>query len=320
MFIVDIDDFKSVNDNLGHYFGDLVLGEVANNLRSKFRDEDIVGRIGGDEFIVFMQNISDEATITDKAEKISAAFNNTYSGKNNTYKISGSIGIARYPIDGNSYEELYKAADKALYQSKLAGKDCYTFYSKEFLDGTMKNRTVLENANRIANSYFDADLVSAVFNLMYETREMESSLNAVMQFIGTRIGSDRCYIIETFDEGKTYHNTYEWCNKGIDPQIDNLRNIKAELLDDFFKNANKNGVYYNNDLKVLEADGAYDFMHRQGIKSYLHVQAKEKDYVKLFLGLDDCTSERVWNEKDINSVLYAARMISIFLLSDRYSI
>ncbi len=317
MFIVDIDNFKAINDNLGHHFGDLVLSEIASNLRTYFRNADIIGRIGGDEFIVFLKNVSDRSIIENKAEKISSAFQNTYSGENKNYKISGSIGIALYPKHGTNYEELYKSADKALYQSKLKGKDCYTFYSKKFLDGTMKNITTLENASRIANSYFDAELVSTVFNLMYETQEISSSINAVMQFIGKRSGADRCYIFESFDSGKTYSNTYEWCEKDVNPEIDNLQGLTAEILVDFFKNADEKGIFYSNDLRLLKADGAYDLMNDQGIKSFLHVQIREKGIVKLFLGLDDCKRTRVWSEKEINSILYAAKMISIFLLSGK---
>ncbi len=320
IFIIDIDDFKSVNDNLGHHFGDMVLSEVAGNLRACFRNADVVGRIGGDEFIVFLKDVDDIKIIEEKAQKIANAFKNTYSGENNSYKISGSIGIARFPIDGQSYEDLYKAADKALYRSKLQGKDCYTFYTKELLEGTMKNRTVLENANRVANFYFDSELVSTVFNLLYEAADMKVALGAVMQFIGKRTNADRCYIFETFDEGKTYDNTYEWCEKGINPEIENLKGVTAEVLFDFFENADANGIFYSNDLRYLTAEGAFELMNEQGIKSFLHAQIKDKDYCKLFLGLDDCTRTRVWNEKEINSVLYAAKMISIFLLSNKKKI
>ncbi len=317
MFIVDIDNFKAINDNLGHHFGDLVLSEIASNLRTYFRNADIIGRIGGDEFIVFLKNVNDNKIIEGKANKISKAFQNTYSGENKSYKISGSIGIALYPIHGTSYEALYKSADKALYQSKLKGKDCYTFYSEKFMDGTMKNITTLENASRIANSYFDAELVSTVFNLMYETQEINSSLNAVLQFIGKRSGADRCYIFETFDNGKTYSNTYEWCEKDVVPEIDNLQGLTAEILYDFFASADEKGIFYSNDLRLLKAEGAFDLMNDQGIKSFLHAQTKEKGIVKLFLGLDDCKRTRVWSEKEINSILYAAKMISIFLLSGK---
>ncbi len=221
LFIVDIDDFKSINDNLGHHFGDVVLSDIATNLRAHFRGGDIIGRIGGDEFIVFVKNIRDKRIITERAMAISKVFQNAYSGEREDYKVSGSIGIALYKKDGETYEELYKAADKALYQSKLKGKDCFTYYTAELVDGTMKNRTVLENASRIANTYFDTQLVSVSFDLLYEANDFRSAIDAVLQFVGRRANVDRSYIFETFDGGKTYDNTYEWCKDGINPEIDN---------------------------------------------------------------------------------------------------
>ncbi len=315
LFIIDIDNFKAINDNLGHHFGDLVLSDVATKLKECFRNADIVGRIGGDEFIVLLKNVSSMEIIKGKAERIANAFKHTYSGENKEYKISGSIGIARFPEDGTKYDELYKAADKALYQAKLRGKDCYTFYDKSLLDGTMKNRTILENANRIANSYMDTELITMIFHLLYETKDIQSSINASLQYIGKQYNADRAYIFESFDNGKTYSNTYEWCKEGIRPEIQNLQGIEKETLIDFFDDANSDGIMYSNDLTVLKAEGAYELMAQQDIKSFLHAQIREKDkdVVKLFLGMDDCTNVRVWSEKEINSLQFIVKFMSTFL-------
>ena len=313
-FIVDIDNFKAVNDSLGHHFGDLVLSEVATNLKACFRSQDIVGRIGGDEFIGFAKDLSDMNVLIKKAETIANAFHNTYSGENADYKISGSIGVARYPLDGTSYSELYKAADKAMYQSKKKGKDCYTFFNNEFALGTMRNRTMLENASRMANSYFDAEIISTVFHLLYETNDITSSINAVLKFLGKRLNVDRCYIFETFDRGENYSNTYEWCTSNTTSEIMNLQNLTKELLSDFLINSSTEGIVYSNDLSVLEAEGAFSLMADQDIKSFLHAQFKRNDIVKGFLGVDDCSAPRVWSDKEINSILYSAKTISTFLL------
>ncbi len=316
LFIVDIDNFKAINDNLGHYFGDVVLSEIAENLHAVFRNADIVGRIGGDEFVVLLKNVNAQAIVINKVNQVLKVFNNTYSGDQEDYKVSGSVGVAMFPEHGKTYEELYKAADKALYQSKLRGKDCFTIYSEEIIDGTMKNRTVLENANRIADSYFDAEIVTTTFNLLYSTKEIKSAIQAVIKHVGLKLNADRSYIFDTFDQAKSYHNTYEWCRNGINPEIDNLQNLSYEVLENFFDSSDDKGVFYSNDLRMLQNDDSYKLMYDQGIKSFLHVQIKENGYVKLFLGVDDCTRARVWNEKEINSLLYVVKLISIFLLSD----
>ncbi len=230
LFIVDVDNFKAVNDNLGHHFGDRVLKEIADNLHHNFRERDIIGRIGGDEFIVFVRNLKVADTVIRKAEAVAKAFKNSYSGENADYKISGSIGIALFPKDGKSYDELYQAADKALYQSKRRGKDCYTFYSDDLAEGSIKSLTILENANRLANTYFDSDMVSYVFDTMYDINDSSRSLDMVLQYIGRRLNADRCYLFETHNRGMHYSVTHEWCSEGTSVQLHNLQNIATESL------------------------------------------------------------------------------------------
>lgn len=103
LLIIDIDDFKEVNDNLGHHIGDLVLREVGSNLKLHCGNQDIIGRIGGDEFLVLIKDISDVQAIIKKANDITASFLKTCFEENSDYIISISIGIARYPLDGNNY-------------------------------------------------------------------------------------------------------------------------------------------------------------------------------------------------------------------------
>ncbi len=245
------------------------------------------------------------------------SFRNTYSGEKNEYKISGSIGISRFPLDGNCYEDLYKAADKALYQSKKRGKDCFTFYSKELVDGTMRNRTLLENANRAANDYADTALIATIFNLLYETKDISSSVNIALKLLGAKFSVDRSYIFETFDGGSTYANTYEWCAPGITAEKNNLQCLTAEVLADFFNDASPEGIVFSNDLTVLTADGAYEVMDNQGILSFLHSQVRKDDIVEVFLGFDDCTTHRIWTETEINTITLLSKLISTFLLVER---
>lgn len=136
LIILDVDNFKKVNDTLGHENGDKVLADVGSVLRSVFRSNDCLGRLGGDEFCAGMRIslISDEychKLIKRKCEELCKIFHNKYIGDNNDYKISVSIGAAFSPEHGNDFSTLYKCADSALYNSKRSGKDTYTIYSEE---------------------------------------------------------------------------------------------------------------------------------------------------------------------------------------------
>lgn len=128
--MLDIDDFKLVNDTLGHaQGGDAALSIVARNLSSLFRKTDIVGRIGGDEFFVLMENYSSMETLMEKLKELSGMFSKIRL-EDPSFRISGSIGVALYPNDGTDYETLYKKADVALYYCKAHGKNQYHIYSR----------------------------------------------------------------------------------------------------------------------------------------------------------------------------------------------
>ncbi len=128
LFILDIDDFKGVNDTMGHSFGDEVLREFGFGLSSMFRASDVAGRIGGDEFMVFVKNIPNEDTIEKEAKKIRDFISTFRAGNSVMREITASSGCAVYPADGEDFDTLYKAADKALYKSKNSGKRQLSFY------------------------------------------------------------------------------------------------------------------------------------------------------------------------------------------------
>lgn len=118
LILIDIDNFKYFNDTMGHAAGDDIILAVAKNLKNTFRKSDIVGRFGGDEFIILMENITDSKNVSEKLEKL-------VEGEVGRY--TNSIGVAVFPDDGRTFEELFDNADRALYYSKKI-KKTFTFF------------------------------------------------------------------------------------------------------------------------------------------------------------------------------------------------
>ena len=132
LFLIDIDNFKKVNDTMGHAFGDELLAGLGVGLSTLFRATDIVGRIGGDEFLVLMRNIvPDEETKKREAEKLLRFFRDFKVGEYVQYRCTASIGGAVFSQDGGNFDELYKAADTAMYESKRHGKNRVAYYGEE---------------------------------------------------------------------------------------------------------------------------------------------------------------------------------------------
>lgn len=128
MFILDIDNFKKINDTMGHAFGDEVLRSLGKQIGTIFRTSDIIGRAGGDEFIIFLKNMTDIESIRKEAKKVEDFFKDFKAGEYTKYSATASIGVAIFPKEGSDFESLYKAADQALYKAKKRGKNQLAFY------------------------------------------------------------------------------------------------------------------------------------------------------------------------------------------------
>lgn len=131
LLFLDLDEFKYVNDNLGHAFGDKVIKVLGKRLRENVGKEDFVGRVGGDEFIIFMKHVGSDDILLGKSKIILHALAEDICDSLHCHTMHGSVGISRFPEHGTSYEELYHHADLALYQSKHKGKNTATIYESE---------------------------------------------------------------------------------------------------------------------------------------------------------------------------------------------
>lgn len=129
LFVIDVDDFKDINDTYGHPFGDEILIEIANTIKLALRKGDYVARLGGEEFVVFLKDAdSEEATVT--AERIRLNVQNLNIYHNYKYvKCTVSIGISTSSRHLLGFEELYHRADEAMYKAKSLGKNCYCSYT-----------------------------------------------------------------------------------------------------------------------------------------------------------------------------------------------
>lgn len=129
-FILDIDNFKKINDTMGHVFGDEVLRTIGQRIKMEFRASDIIGRVGGDEFIIFLKGLKEDEIIIREAQKVEKFFKDFKAGGYVKYSATASIGCAVFPRDAADFESLYKVADKALYKAKQRGKNQLAFYEE----------------------------------------------------------------------------------------------------------------------------------------------------------------------------------------------
>ncbi|MFJ7107192.1 putative bifunctional diguanylate cyclase/phosphodiesterase [Pseudomonas sp. NPDC098740] len=162
MLLLDLDNFKVINDSMGHSVGDLVLQEVALRLSRSLRVVDTLSRQGGDEFILLLPEVIGFDAVGDFAERVLATISSPFSIQANRYDLSASIGISVFPEDSDDLESLYRHADSAMYQAKLSGRNRYCFFSLH-IESSMRARHLLERHMRTA-------LEDGVFEVFYQAK------------------------------------------------------------------------------------------------------------------------------------------------------
>lgn len=144
VLFIDLDNFKSINDSLGHDIGDALLKEASERLASCIRESDTLARFGGDEFVCVLSNLNSIEDSARVAEKMINALSDPFILSEHQLQTTPSIGISVYPQDGSSREELIKHADIAMYDSKSQGRNTYKYYNES------SDMVALENSLRVA--------------------------------------------------------------------------------------------------------------------------------------------------------------------------
>ena len=149
VFFLDLDNFKNINDSLGHKAGDILLCEVAQRLKSCVREGDTVARLGGDEFTIILEEVRSAQYVAKVADKVLTAVSQLYMLETTEVSVSPSIGISLYPADGRDVDLLLRNADAAMYHAKNNGRNNFQFYSTE-MNALATQRLVMETSLRRA--------------------------------------------------------------------------------------------------------------------------------------------------------------------------
>ncbi len=160
LMYLDLDDFKEINDTLGHDMGDLLLKETAGRLEACVRSDDTVARMGGDEFTIILNNLKDQISTERVAQNILDKFNEPFYLGGQIVYITTSIGISVYPVDGTEVDVLLKNADRAMYAAKEQGRNRYHYFTPTMQDAAL-NRMHLSNDLHTA-------LIAKQFQLHYQ--------------------------------------------------------------------------------------------------------------------------------------------------------
>lgn len=266
LMIIDLDNFKEVNDLMGHAQGDQVLVDTAAALNDIFKGGDIVGRIGGDEFVVFMKNLNAISNADILANKVVQNVSFTFDYEERQIQVTCSVGVAIYPYHGSNYEELFYKADKAVYTAKANGKCGYRIYDAA--------TTMVYHATRRNTEYnpekgmeMNRSIEDLVMQVLFEDKVMESALKSAIELITAQYNFHRGYVCgnENLPISRTVHFAASGYETGKESEEHyELKRVVSEIL---FGSFQKASIIHDYDLSDAEM---HDYFHSEGIKSMLY--------------------------------------------------
>lgn len=313
--MIDIDNFKALNDSLGHTFGDAVLIEFSAKLNNLLNNDDFAFRIGGDEFAVFLNDIPSVEYVEKVAAKICGIFNELLLGDNKPCDISGSIGISLYPNHGSTFEELFQSADIALYHSKDLGKDCYSLYSKEKMGQLPISPDKHKEAKlRDSHALLDNTLLSNIIDVLFDAKDLSFTINFILSLIGSYYNLDCVGVCEYSSDYKNILNTYEWRSQGTNVAND-LINISVQDAEEYAFYKNKSGVFYCRDISTLETTSKIfiDYLKKQNTQSFIQCAIADSGNYTGYIYANISKNSRQLEKHEIDTISFVSKIIGGYI-------
>ncbi|MEG0776669.1 MAG: diguanylate cyclase [Raoultibacter sp.] len=314
-FIIDLDYFKLINDRFGHAFGDTVLSQVASKIGDLFRAQDILGRIGGDEFVVFMKNVRTEKAAFKKARELCDTLIETYRDSDTECKLTASVGIAFSGRHGTTYDELYRHSDTALYNAKEQGRNQFSLYHETMKRGTTAVREI-DTRQIHETGTFDNNTSEYISRILYESADKRQAIASVLELMGKHYHVSRAYVFENSEDGSCLCNTFEWCNKNIASRLDAFKKIPYSELGDYAAYFGDEGVFYLHDCRTA-AEPLKTLFQRFSTKSLVQFPLVKSGKFAGFIGFDECTRFRTPQDREFNDYRSFAHILGIFITEMR---
>ncbi|MGN0482034.1 MAG: diguanylate cyclase domain-containing protein [Lachnospiraceae bacterium] len=311
LYLIDLDNFKEVNDTKGHLFGDELLKEVANVLLDVFGEETAVGRIGGDEYLAYCYGMNNEEMVDGLAAKVCLELEREFEQKN--YSVTSSIGIsvAKKFI---SYQTMFSQADAALYVAKCEGKNGFKRYTPKLRRTQYQNRRNQQNnqtqGNDQKNFFLEYQfLVSAVMDAINGEMPARETIEMVARILVENFHVTRayvcCYLPDRSGVGKSWF--YEKEGEGDGKNVPfRIKSRPTEHVQNF----NEEGVFFCTDVTKVHEPIRTELL-RMKVKSLLQCLIyDEEDNVIGLLGLNNCDKKRFWEQDEIEMVKGVAKILT----------
>jgi len=309
--ILDIDNFKSVNDTYGHMFGDEIILKLANAIKKVIGHRGVAGRIGGDEFLILLENLKEVDDIKAILKSVRKHMLWDFSDKNSTYKFTCSIGVSQYAKDASDYETLFRIADKALYIAKNKGGDRYIIYDCKKHGELDKDQseTILSKGVLCMMKTIDKSVMASELILML-SESKEDAIQFVLDELVEHMNISGISVFVGEELNCAYSSGF------YSKLISNSTYINEENYLALF---NEYGINTINNVEKLAIDYTYTYKlwKNSEICSSLQILIKEKNQTMGMISFDILGKvRRKWSEVDISILFMIAKSLGKVIMKD----
>ncbi len=313
---LDLGNFKSVNDKLGHLIGDAVIMDMAMNLKTTFRKTDILGHIGGDEFMVMMKDIKSPEVVIQKCIQLRDILRRVYQHEGEEVSVSASIGIALAPEQGTDYNLLFTRADAALAERKRQGKDTETIYSDGMESAEQKEQ---DNAELPTQNFRKmlSNPMEYIFQMVFNSRDTSLAVQLLLQIFAKYFKVHRAYVFWHVDGPHWPRILFDYV-KG--------EYVKAEIAHDpplrlqirkRYRNTKKGRFSECADTSQLTERTRREFQ-RRNICAYIQCAVMDGENFIGSVGFDDCKKARTWTKEEHEILFALSEIMRRFLFGQIY--
>ncbi len=308
--MLDIDNFKTLNDTYGHLFGDRVLMVVADTMREVLGNRGIAGRFGGDEFFIIIDSAIDEQEIRQILFTIRKNIRWYFEKSEDQLVVTLSVGTASYPKDATDMDELFAKADRALYIAKEKGKDRYIIYNEEKhgrVTFDSEHRKIVELSIQKKEETNKTSAVLYIYDLL-EKKGIDG-IEEVMGLIGKVFAIDRINIFKNSD-------LHLWKVWGYETwHQDSAAYILAEgYLNNF--NGHKVDICSGIEMRAYKYPKTYEYLNKLEIKSCMQYIVGEGTEMSGLISYEMCKIKRKWSDEDAHNLTLISRFIESVMLKE----
>jgi diguanylate cyclase (GGDEF)-like protein len=317
MMVMDIDYFKNVNDTYGHLFGDEVLAGLARFLVMFFDRKDIVLRMGGDEFVVFLKDISREVLTRKARQLVEGVRSLVFSEKE--YSMTCSVGVCYLPenVSGYTYDQLFSNADWALYRAKENGRNRYAFCDtlRRFESAAGDEE---ESHPSLDARYLHNDIVATAFEIFEKNGSFDAAVRLLMEVIGMRFHLDRITVVQTNIHEKYAGRQYQWTAPGAPEVLQMPGNFTKEDFLTLFRSYDEYGTtVLQYDQMEMYSPGAAELLMQGEAKTVLYAATYCEGTYTGAVSYVNCGQKRFWSRQSRKEIGELTKIISAHLAKNQ---